>query len=239
MSIESTTERVCPECGRILQTRSDRKGLVCYRCGYRVEFLGCAKHGFNFRDDCDACQTTEPQTEPRVCDLSPLEAPQGETHGFEFTPFDGQLCGRMIYGNGGTRSCGQPADAPVHKVASDPHSADDACALCQKPMVNPTIINGVFGAHAECLERERLANNPPLAHPSAEPPARVWINLPDNQVNSRASVFEHKHFDDDIAYAHLAPIRAALEKCRVSEKRDYNVINKSDWDALVATIKGE
>lgn len=32
---------------------------------------------------------------------------------------------------------------------------DDLCAICHCPMQNLTIVNGIFGAHEKCLERER------------------------------------------------------------------------------------
>jgi hypothetical protein len=145
-----------------------------------------------------------------------------------FDPDDSGECADQY----GVLTCGQPADAPVHKVASEPSSA--------------------------------------------EPPARVWIQLrpmPPSELVGIASYHERPGDDDRgngtpfYEYAHLAPIRAAIEACEATISEDgpsdsewvtfgrikvdietetetferatdnrYTRVRKSDWDALVATI---
>jgi hypothetical protein len=62
--------------------------------------------------------------------------------------------------------------------------------------------------------------------------AETFCATVDRDIDNRKPVYQ---------FAHLEPIRAALEACRirVMEQSGQVVVRKSDWDALVALVKGE
>lgn len=87
------------------------------------------------------------------------------------------------------------------------------------------------------------------------PPERIWIDKSQIGAHRRHGNYYLFKFDEATAieYAHLAPIKAALEACqsgatevpkgqhyrRVIAANDRIEVNKSDWVALVALVKGE
>lgn len=49
------------------------------------------------------------------CEFAPAGEVVAETHPFEATAFDGKTCGRMLYADGGARSCGELPNASIHE----------------------------------------------------------------------------------------------------------------------------
>jgi hypothetical protein len=81
--------------------------------------------------------------------------------------------------------------------------------------------------------------------PESQPPARVWIESFDHYATDFESFNVATEYPGEgfIEYAHLEPIKNALEACEANGERNYMGthirVRKLDWDALVALVKEE
>jgi len=90
---------------------------------------------------------------------------------------------------------------------------------------------------SKCLDCGEVVNPESAAVPHAEPPARVWIDLKKGFYSTLPGNTQ------DVQYAHLEPIKRAMEKCAedVSNQLDpdskYLLVRKSGWKNLCDVIR--
>lgn len=116
--------------------------------------------------------------------------------------------------------CGESRSAPVHKVS------EQSCPGCEAAHAG---VQGWADRHTEQCKADH-------ASPTVEPPARVWIKM----YSHRAAVVKGSPDPEGVEYAHLEPIRAAIDKCENigQPNTDVVVIERTLWVALVKSVKG-
>jgi hypothetical protein len=146
---------------RMAQAGVESQPSICRKCGHPARSYGTVRYA--------SCAIIGNRACNCYCDFSPAPAPptaegEGETHEFE-AGSDPQFCQSEVSGY----YCGQPADAPVHKV-SEPEDdrVCDGCYYCGRYGCIP----GKPALNCTCPVR----NAPASAQTSVEPPpARLSI----------------------------------------------------------------
>lgn len=215
-------------CGYFL-TRGGYAGNVC---GHRCEFSSVPPegetHAFIARTD---ISTVNPVcafvTGVNICCGQPRSAPvhkvesedvqSGKAHKFTQRTIDASdTCMARVPPFTGLAFCGQPRRAAIHQIPAAPEAEDDWQSMALGILTNS----------------ERRIASPQVAQ-GHEPPARVWLRLWDAEYS-----LTPKYDNDDIEYAHLAPIQEALAECETCLSADP-VEWYTCWKALVTLIKGD
>lgn len=117
--------------------------------------------------------------------------------------------------------------AVIHsKVGGSVRSLTEQCGFCG-------VAPGV-----PCFEVEFESHDGPL---TSEPPSRVWIHQIIEDGFIERQWFKEPSpapYNRSFEYAHLEPIKRALEKCETRITGETAWHRKSDWNALCDAIRG-
>lgn len=116
----------------------------------------------------------------------------------------------------------------------------DSSAQLPCPRCRPNWKDELATLSQKVVERAAVICNPPV-----EPPSRVWMakHLITNTKLATSFSVPPELQGHCIEYALLAPIQAAVEKCKRGAIRNYErgtvILNSEYWDALVASVREE